>query len=373
MFYSTGNNFGAGQIRFKSYQAENYLVLNANFTIATSSLAYQGATVLEIYVPALRIDRSVEVGVFVGIRDRRQSYGSGRYYDGCTLARSWIKDSNTICIEKLGCFAGYSKLYVYIAALYPQLNQGLSAQKQTPFALSLTPVGVCCGVGNKSTAVVFEHWVFLFLKCGSAPRGYDKYPWEGVIEGFPQDVQAVFPMADGQNQYNPQFTGLSEGRIKGGHFASPYRCESGSNPYSFAFLVRGDNEGEEMDLFPMASEADRCRWIFERERQSARTLAANVAIEVGQGLEIASLMGWLECSGGGYTAFFTVTELQRCIPGGRTGFGARTRAGNGLAIYDIFCDVDRGTNYASVAMNCIPSTDEVLDLFDTGVFTYNQY
>ena len=76
MFYSTGNNFGAGQIRFKSYQAENYLVLNANFTIDTSSLAYQGATVLEIYVPALRIDRSVEVGVFVGIRDSLMGRGA---------------------------------------------------------------------------------------------------------------------------------------------------------------------------------------------------------------------------------------------------------------------------------------------------------
>lgn len=373
MFYSTGNNFGAGQIRFKSYQAENYLVLNAYFTIDTSSLAYQGATVLEIYVPALRIDRSVEVGVFVGIRDRRQSYGSGRYYDGCTLARSWIKDSNTICIEKLGCFAGYSKLYVYIAALYPQLNQGLSAQKQTPFNLSITPVGVCCGVGNKSTAVVFEHWVFLFLKCGSAPSGYDKYPWEGVLDGFPQDVQAVIPMAGGQNQYNAQFTGLSEGRIKGGHFASPYRCESGSDPYSFAFLVRGDNEGEEMDLFPMASDADRCRWIFERERQSERIRAASIAFEVGQGLEIASLTGWFECPGAGFGVNFTVTELQRCIPAGRTGFVARTRAGNGLAIYDIFYNIDRGSNYASMAMSGVTLTEEVLDVFDTGVFTYNQF
>ena len=101
MFVSTGNNFGAGQIRFKSYQAENYLVLNANFSFLTGNPDYQAAEVLEISVPTMRIDRSVEVGVFVGFRDRRQSYGSGTCYDGCTLARSWIKDSNTICIEKL--------------------------------------------------------------------------------------------------------------------------------------------------------------------------------------------------------------------------------------------------------------------------------
>ena len=32
MFTSTGNNFGAGSIQFKDYQAENYVVLNAKFT-----------------------------------------------------------------------------------------------------------------------------------------------------------------------------------------------------------------------------------------------------------------------------------------------------------------------------------------------------
>ena len=29
MFNSTGNNFGAGQIAFKDYQASNYVVLNS--------------------------------------------------------------------------------------------------------------------------------------------------------------------------------------------------------------------------------------------------------------------------------------------------------------------------------------------------------
>ena len=31
-FNSTGNNFGAGQIAFKSHQEQNFVVLNAKFT-----------------------------------------------------------------------------------------------------------------------------------------------------------------------------------------------------------------------------------------------------------------------------------------------------------------------------------------------------
>lgn len=65
-FNSTGNNFGAGQIAFKSHQEENFVVLNAKFTYNPESPEYQAADVLEIYVPDLSIDRSAISGVFLG-------------------------------------------------------------------------------------------------------------------------------------------------------------------------------------------------------------------------------------------------------------------------------------------------------------------
>ena len=373
MFVSTGNNFGAGEIRFKSYQAENYVVLNANFVVSTASAAYQAAEVLEIYVPALSIDRSVEVGVYVAIRDRRQSYGAARFYDGGYLARSWIKDANTICIEKLACMNGFSTLYFYIAALYPQLNQGLSAEKQTKVTLTLTPVEACCGTKDNAFFVVFEHWVAVYLGLGYASSEYERFPWEGIIPGFPTDVQAVLPLFGGQNQYNSQFSGYSEGRIKDGHFASPYRAESNGAPFAYAFLVRGDNAGEQMDLWPMASAAERMRWVFEQERQGTSILPADFAFEVGHGLVVASLMGWMECPGAGYSNRFVISELERNIPAGRTGFVVRARTGSGLVIYDVFCDLYRGTGSASFSLSCSSGANDVLDLFDTGVYTYNQY
>ena len=49
LFNSTGNNFGAGTIAFKSHQDENYVVLNAKFTYNPENADYQAADVLEIY------------------------------------------------------------------------------------------------------------------------------------------------------------------------------------------------------------------------------------------------------------------------------------------------------------------------------------
>jgi hypothetical protein len=68
MFNSTGNNFGAGQISFKDYQAENYVVLNSKFSFDPTSPDYQACEQLEIYVPDLSIDRSAVGAVFLRFR-----------------------------------------------------------------------------------------------------------------------------------------------------------------------------------------------------------------------------------------------------------------------------------------------------------------
>ena len=100
MFNSIGNNFGAGQITFKDYQAENYVVLNSKFTFDPTNADYQACDQLEIYVPDLTIDRSAVGGVFIRfVEDYHYSWGDS-VYDGGTVLKSWIKDKNTIVIEK---------------------------------------------------------------------------------------------------------------------------------------------------------------------------------------------------------------------------------------------------------------------------------
>ena len=84
MFNSTGNNFGAGSIQFKDYQAENYVVLNAKFSYDPTNAAYQGVDTLEIYVPDLSINRSAVAGAILTFQDR---YVYSSY--------TWNNDANT--------------------------------------------------------------------------------------------------------------------------------------------------------------------------------------------------------------------------------------------------------------------------------------
>ena len=100
MFVSTSNNFGAGQIQFKDYQCNLYVVLNAKFTVNTSSPAYLAASRMEIKVPDLSIGRSVEVPVSIHFKDRRTINGETVNCDGGTVLISKVADKNTIVIER---------------------------------------------------------------------------------------------------------------------------------------------------------------------------------------------------------------------------------------------------------------------------------
>lgn len=90
---STGNNFGAGEITFEGFLQENYLILNSKVTFDPSNADYQAATQLEIYVPDLPLERSTISGMLMyGTKDGKE-YG--------TSIKTWLKDRNTLVLEKL--------------------------------------------------------------------------------------------------------------------------------------------------------------------------------------------------------------------------------------------------------------------------------
>jgi hypothetical protein len=128
MFNSISNNFGAGTIQFKDYQTENYVVLNAKFTYNTTSPEYQAADVLEIKVPDLMLSRSADTGVFTRFIDRRQYSSYTMNYDGGTVIRSWIKDKNTICLEKFAPLERAEEITVYIQAMYVGKHKSSNAE-----------------------------------------------------------------------------------------------------------------------------------------------------------------------------------------------------------------------------------------------------
>ena len=246
MFYSTGNNFGAGPILFKSYQAPNYVVLNAKFTFDPMDERYRLNQQPEIYVPDLSIDRSANAGVFIRfIETKHYSWGDPRY-DGGTVLRSWIKDRNTIAIEKVPGFYEKGELIMYIQALYPMLNQGSNTIKGTRQRLSPVTEGNYLRWGYDSFCVTFEHWAFIHLLFSGCSYAQRDLPWEATMENFPTDITADVPVPGGGNQFNPECDGMGEAHIENGIFTMQDRVpgfwDTAHDPFLYAFLVRGDNE-----------------------------------------------------------------------------------------------------------------------------------
>ena len=246
MFNSIGNNFGAGQITFKDYQAENYVVLNSKFTFDPTNADYQACDQLEIYVPDLTIDRSAVGGVFIRfVEDYHYSWGDS-VYDGGTVLKSWIKDKNTIVIEKQPWFDENGPLIIYIVTLYPQLNQGGNTIKSTMQRLTMTTEGNYLRFGYETFMVEFEHWVFIHLMFSGVSYAYREALWEVTMEQLPADITADVPICGGGNQMHPNCDGMAEAHIENKVLTSQRRVmgffDTAHDPFVYAFLVRDNND-----------------------------------------------------------------------------------------------------------------------------------
>ena len=241
MFNSIGNNFGAGQISFKDYQAENYVVLNSKFSFDPTNADYQACDQLEIYVPDLTIDRSAVGGVFIRfVEDYHYSWGDS-VYDGGTVLKSWIKDKNTIVIEKQPWFDENGPLIIYIVTLYPQLTI-----KSTMQRLTMTTEGNYLRFGYETFMVEFEHWVFIHLMFSGVTYAYREALWEVTMEQLPADITADVPICGGRNQMHPNCDGMAEAHIENKVLTSQRRVmgffDTAHDPFVYAFLVRDNND-----------------------------------------------------------------------------------------------------------------------------------
>lgn len=247
MFTSTGNNFGVGTITFKDYQCSSYVVLNAKFTYDPTDDDYQAAEHLEIYVPDLSIERSIECGVFLSFKHRpTASYNN----DGATVLKSWIKDKNTICIEKLTDFDSRDELTIWIQTMYVQKKQNSVASYITKTSITMTQETRMFTYSD-AIAVIHDNWAFIHFEITNYVYAYRNSTWEATINNFPTDIDSDILLIGGSNQYNPSVDGASVGNISGGVFTLETRTSgftsTGYTPFVFAFLVRDgeDDEDEE--------------------------------------------------------------------------------------------------------------------------------
>jgi hypothetical protein len=249
MFYSRGNNFGAGTIKFREARESNYIVLNATIKVDTRTAQYAAAEVLEIYVPDLNIGRSTETGVVMYYPDSIDWYGTIYCLDHGTFVKSWIKDKNTICIEKLSMFNNQEEVTIFIQTMYCQLGQGSNTVKVTTLPLvDASAESIVSFNDTDSIIVVREDWVFVHLLFQRCEYGHNRDDWEAIFENMPADIDVELPFVHTAFWNGNKYPGCVLATVEDQHWYMPFAKRTSDlnnnmgDPFSFAFLVRGDND-----------------------------------------------------------------------------------------------------------------------------------
>ena len=247
MIQSTGNNFGAGVITFKDYQSAHEIVLNGCFEYDDTNEAYQNARVLEIYLPNLSLSRSAIAGCFCA--------AMGTYTWMGTTAKCWIKNRNTLCIEKLDLWPDRHQRKIWIYTLFGL--RGFHDLQVTLEKLKTPQLAQSESLGYVQNKYYYANEHFMLFAFSFSELTFSK-PYEKVDlitnadEDFPEDVDAVVPFVTCQCDSKPGCA-IIEGRFKDSALllsGVPKNMSHGTGyvPFFQAWLVREGDGGDAPDV-----------------------------------------------------------------------------------------------------------------------------
>ena len=228
MIIPTGNNFGCSAIEIKDYQSEKVVVLNSKFTIDPKNEAYRNASVLEIYVPDLSFGKSSNSSCFMRSeqlmwpdQSYRKTYGVG------TVLRTWIKDKNTICIEKLPIYDELESIDIILATLYVQKGKRTPIEKSKVTKLNFVYQNYDM-YESDVICVVEEGWCFLTASFSDNGYNYMNDDFIITLEGFPTDVNIDIYISGFPHQADVPGGGTYLGRLENGVITIPKPSASNS-------------------------------------------------------------------------------------------------------------------------------------------------
>lgn len=365
MFSSIRNNFGAGTILFKDAQEENYIVLNSIFSYDPENAAYLEAEVLEITVPTLSIGRSTITGVAVTYRERSVSYGSPNVYDGGTFAKSWIKDANALCIEKLSEMEGKGEVTVYIQALYAQLARSSDTTKSIKKYLDVKSTDCPAFDSTDSFVIVKDRWVFYSLMFDRYSYSYEKFDWAVRFRNMLEDIVADIPVFCPTNYNYPNLGGFCKSRLEEGFWSllaedriNGFGNSSDEN-FSFAFLVRNSEPEPEVE--------GRLRIASEVIKGTEYVQMTDFDFELVPSPAFAAVKGRTGQYGNNY-AYLYPESVPKGMPACKSYLLASMITGKGLGIQLVQMELkDLGTK-PEIDFVCLSDNSRLtVEIFDTSV------
>ena len=186
MITATGNNFGAYTIQLKDYQSDKMVVLNGRLELNPESEEYITAKQLEIYVPDLSIPKSTMTAVF--------QHGKSWSRTMVTALKSWIKDKNTIVIEKpivLKSASAEPELDFFCA--YVPKGVRFTPEGMTPTPLTLENASLANMSIVYQHCFVTDHWVFLAIQVRGTKTETEGDEFAFTLNGLPNDIAADVP------------------------------------------------------------------------------------------------------------------------------------------------------------------------------------
>ena len=186
MIIATGNNFGAYTIQLKDYQSDKMVVLNGRLELNPESEAYQAAQQLEIYVPDLSIPKSTMTAVF--------QHGKSWTRPMVTALKSWIKDKNTIVIEKpivLKSASAEPELDFFCA--YVPKGVRFTPEGMTPTPLTIENASLPNMSLTYQQCFITDHWVFLAIQVRGTKTETEGEEFGFTLSGLPNGIAADVP------------------------------------------------------------------------------------------------------------------------------------------------------------------------------------
>lgn len=206
---STGNNFGAGQIEFKAALDANYVILNGRVPLDRSAPEYVDADILEIYVPELPMKRSMETAVFMTFTSS---------YDSCiTIVKSWIKNRNTICLEKLKMSDNFNdfELVFYCAYLPMGQRETFCIEDQIDLSIENLPAKM---FSDNYCAIVREKWAFICIGLENLGTVEANTAFSFDLVNFPKSITAEVPLLAPMGYAQGWADSMLPSRIEDGRF-----------------------------------------------------------------------------------------------------------------------------------------------------------
>lgn len=180
---STGNNFGGNAITFKTYQNGNFLILNGRLVIQTNTPQFASAEQLEIYVPELSLKKSVETALYV-----IYTYNGHRVV---TIARSWVKNSTTICIEKMAGFSACESIELVFCCLYTTKGKKNTTTPAVRIPVSISDFGETSELAFQQ-CIETPDWIHLCIKAIGMANVDMTQPFQFSMSGVAENLEYDF-------------------------------------------------------------------------------------------------------------------------------------------------------------------------------------